>query len=102
MIALAEVVHTNGRQSLLRESIAFCKWSTESKAPRRIRRRVMAEKEPSTALSQEADVDARGRDGSVAATPLCRSGTAGVVDSRQVQCHPQWSAPAAEELDLQC
>jgi hypothetical protein len=92
MIALAEVAHTNGRQSLLWESmsvIAFCKWSTESKAPRRIRRRVMAEKKPSTALSQEADVDARGRDGSVATTPLCRSGTAGVVDSRQVQCHPQ-------------
>jgi hypothetical protein len=36
--------------------IAVCKWSTEWKAPRRIWRRVMAEKKPSTALSQEADV----------------------------------------------
>ena len=61
-IALAEVVDTNGRQSLLwasmERAIAFCKSSTERKAPCRIRRRVMAEKKPSTASSQEADAAA--------------------------------------------
>jgi hypothetical protein len=49
-----------GRQSLLRASmwrvIAFCGSSTEWEAPRRIWRRVMPEKKPSTALSHEAEV----------------------------------------------